>query len=549
MHTTVRQHETADYVLVALLAAAASFLAFLYYFRHDQLLLYGDAVAHINIARRVFDSRTPGPLQLGTVWLPLPHVLMLPFLFPDDWWRTGAGGSLVSMLAYVAGTLGIFRLVRTGLAQAGVAAAIARISAWLAAVIYAANPNLIYLQTTAMTESLSLGLFIWASVFFSDWVFLALRGASLKSGHSLWRCGWLLAAWMLTRYDAWFAALVFVLAAILFHLRDGFARQPRPVADKMLERRCLRRFILVVAAAPALWLAYNAAVWRNPLEFVTGPYSARAITERNRKPQDPRHPGWHSPYVAALHFLKAAKLNLGEGYTQTWEKPWLPLALLGSVCAVWLARELRVWLLLWLPLPFYALSVAWGGVPVFIPPWWPYSYYNVRYGIQLLPAVSVFVAVTFCFAWNARHSRVWRALLAAVALLLIIGSYSSVWRSQPISLREALINTRNKRALETRLAGQVRRLPPSATLLMYTGEHVGALQMAGIPLRRTINENNYRLWQAALADPAAHADFLIATAGDPVAAAAERHHVSLQPLATIKVPEQSPVTIYRAKAR
>ncbi|MGH9651613.1 MAG: hypothetical protein ACRD3I_14240, partial [Terriglobales bacterium] len=57
------------------LAAAASLLAFVYVLRRDELLLYGDAVAHLNIARRVFDSRTPGLLQLGTVWLPLPHLL------------------------------------------------------------------------------------------------------------------------------------------------------------------------------------------------------------------------------------------------------------------------------------------------------------------------------------------------------------------------------------------------------------------------------------------------------------------------------------------
>jgi len=35
----------------------------------------------------------------------------------------------------------------------------ARIAAWLGAIVYAANPNLIYLQTTAMTESLYLALF------------------------------------------------------------------------------------------------------------------------------------------------------------------------------------------------------------------------------------------------------------------------------------------------------------------------------------------------------------------------------------------------------
>ncbi|HEV8048202.1 MAG TPA: hypothetical protein VGP35_10740, partial [Terriglobales bacterium] len=75
--------------LVAQFAACVAFISFAYYLQHSDLLLYGDAVAHINIARRVFDSRTPGLLQLGTVWLPLPHLLMLPFLISDAAWQSG----------------------------------------------------------------------------------------------------------------------------------------------------------------------------------------------------------------------------------------------------------------------------------------------------------------------------------------------------------------------------------------------------------------------------------------------------------------------------
>src|SRR5947208_13852773 len=101
-----------DLFLVAQLAAAVSIAAFFYYLRHGELLLYGDAVAHINIARRVIDSMTPGPLQLGTVWLPLPHILMLPFVVSDWAWTTGVAGSVVSMLAYVLGSVGLFKLAR-----------------------------------------------------------------------------------------------------------------------------------------------------------------------------------------------------------------------------------------------------------------------------------------------------------------------------------------------------------------------------------------------------------------------------------------------------
>src|SRR5712691_12899465 len=97
---------------VGVLTGLCSLVSFLFYFRRGDVLLYGDAVAHINIARRLFDSRTPGLLQLGTVWLPLPHLLMVPFLLSDWMWRTGVGGSIPSMAAYVFGTVGVFRLVR-----------------------------------------------------------------------------------------------------------------------------------------------------------------------------------------------------------------------------------------------------------------------------------------------------------------------------------------------------------------------------------------------------------------------------------------------------
>ena len=102
-------HETA---LLAWLTACVSIFSFLFYFRRGEVLLYGDAVAHINIARRVFDSRTPGLLQLGTVWLPLPHLLMIPFLLSTSLWQTGIGGSIPSMAAYIFGVIGVFRLMR-----------------------------------------------------------------------------------------------------------------------------------------------------------------------------------------------------------------------------------------------------------------------------------------------------------------------------------------------------------------------------------------------------------------------------------------------------
>src|SRR5271169_5850298 len=98
-----------------LLLGALSIAALLFYYVKQELLLYGDAVAHVNIARRVVDNRHPLESfgQLGTVWLPLQHMSMLPFVWNDSLWRSGIAGAIPSMLAYVLGALGIFRLVNS----------------------------------------------------------------------------------------------------------------------------------------------------------------------------------------------------------------------------------------------------------------------------------------------------------------------------------------------------------------------------------------------------------------------------------------------------
>ncbi len=135
---------------------------FIYYIK-QQLLLYGDAVAHINIARRVVDNRHPllSLSELGTVWLPLQHIAMLPFVWNDALWRSGIAGAIPGMVAYVLGALGIFRLV-SGRAP--------KIVAYVAAAIYALNPNLLYMQTTAMNEPIFLAFFIWALVYLDEFL-------------------------------------------------------------------------------------------------------------------------------------------------------------------------------------------------------------------------------------------------------------------------------------------------------------------------------------------------------------------------------------------
>src|SRR5882724_10260106 len=200
--------------LLAWLTACVSLVSFLFYFRRGDVLLYGDTVAHINIARRLFDSRTPGLLQLGTVWLPLPHILMLPFLVSRWMWQTGIGGSIPSLIAYVFSVTGIFRLMRTVIpSRESRSEWDIQFAAWLAAAIFALNPNVIYLQTTAMTEPVYLALFIWTVVFFTDAIRGCAAGETRKANSSLVNCGFCLFGACLTRYDGWLLAAVVVATA------------------------------------------------------------------------------------------------------------------------------------------------------------------------------------------------------------------------------------------------------------------------------------------------------------------------------------------------
>ncbi len=77
------------------------FVALMVCYSRGYMLLYGDAVAHLGIARRILDSRNPGLSQLGGVWLPLPHLLMLPFVQKMEWWQNGLAGAWPSMLCYI----------------------------------------------------------------------------------------------------------------------------------------------------------------------------------------------------------------------------------------------------------------------------------------------------------------------------------------------------------------------------------------------------------------------------------------------------------------
>ena len=131
--------------MLALLSAWSALWVWFFY-AGGYLAYYGDAEAHLNIARRILDSRTPGYDEIGTVWLPLPHLLLLPFARNDALWHTALAGAMVSGICFVLAGAFLFATVRRVFDS--------RAAAIAATAMFASNPNLLYLQSTAMTEPL-----------------------------------------------------------------------------------------------------------------------------------------------------------------------------------------------------------------------------------------------------------------------------------------------------------------------------------------------------------------------------------------------------------
>jgi len=526
---------------VGLVAAFLGVVTFAYRSRHDLLLLYGDAVAHLHIARRTFDSLNPGFRQLGSVWLPLPHLLMIPFVQRMAWWQSGLAGAIPSLGCYILGCVGVYRLARLWLSAAPAAVAV---------VFYGLNPGLLYMQTTAMTEPLFLAEMIWAALLLAE--FCRALGSGLKeqpetaneerAGRFLVGAGLILLAAVYTRYDGWiFASFAWLVAAVAMWQSNRW--RGRAGGAFVL-------FTAMLAVAPLLWMAYNAKQFGDPLDFLRGPYSAKAIEERTAPPGAWHHPGWHSMRVAALYFLKAAELG---AVPLRFANTLLVLAVLGTLTAIarWWSASLAALLLLWVPLPFYAYSVAYGSVPIFIPLWWPHSWYNTRYGMEMLPIFAISLALLTDLPLLLARTLTPRLapLIPAAAMLLIVINSWAVARATPLVLQEAFANSRSRIPFEQALARTISSLSArtSGPILMYTSEHIGALQRAGIPLKRTINEGDYYGWLPALNDPAGSATLVVAIDGDAVAKAVAEHPQGLDLQTVICSTDQQCARIYSSQ--
>lgn len=486
-------------ILLGLWSAGAVWL----FYQQGWLLYYGDAEAHLNIARRIVDSRTPGPAQIGTVWLPLPHLMMAPLVRHDQFWHSGLAGAIPSAACFIIAGAFLFAAARRIFGSVAAAAA--------AAAMFALNPNALYVGSIPMTESAffaSLTGLLYFSVLFRDrqsWIAVIGAGVSACAG-------------TLARYEAWFLLPFLTLYFFLI------ARQRRVAVAAT--------FAILAGLGPLSWLAHNYWYFRDPLYFARGPGSARDI--QGTLP----YPGRNNWREAFLYLRTAAQVCAGM--------PLAWMALAGGVIAL-VRRAIWPVLLLALPGVFYVWSIHSSGTPIFLPSLPPHAYYNSRYGLSVLPLLA-FAAAALVTIAPLRWRR-WAAVAVIVAAC-------STWLAHPspeawITWKEAQVNSDARREWTRRGAEFLRtNYHRGDGIITSFGDLMGIFRSAGIPIRETLTGDNGLAWNAAVARPDLflHEEWAAVTGGDTVQTAvnrARRRNFNYDLVETIVVKGAPVVEIYR----
>ena len=448
-----------------------------YFFSQGWLLYYGDAEAHLDIARRMVDSLTPGYDQVGTAWLPLLHWMTVPFARVDAWWHSGIAAAIPAAACFVLGGCFLFAAVRRIFQSTA--------AGWTAAALCALNPNFLYLQSTAMTEAVFFAC-LAALLYFSA------RFRQTQGWPSVVGAGMAACAGTLTRYEGWFllpfAAAYFLIAA-----------RRRRVAVAAL-------FCFLAGLGPLYWLAHNWWLTGDALSFYRGPYSARAIQG------NADYPGKGDWRKAFFFFRTAAQLCAGTG---------LVLVALAGLVAAAVRRAFWPVLLLALPGVFYVWSMHSSGTPIFVPSLWYGSYYNTRYGLAVLPLFAV-AAAALVAAVPPRA----RPVLAV--LVILAGSMHWIARPQPgnwIVWEEAHVNDEARRQAAREAADYLAaHYVRGSGILTSFGAITAIYRQMGIPLRDTFTGDNGLPFEAAVARPRLFLDrqWAVALAGDVVDTAVDR---------------------------
>jgi hypothetical protein len=427
------------------LVVIAGAIAAWHYARLGLTLSHYDARAHLVVARRVIDSLTPGWRQLGAFWLPLPHLVNLLPVQVNWNFQTGFSAVLISMVALAWGLAALSRYVlrHTGSKWMGVAAPFAILL----------NPNVLYLQSTPLTEPLLFGFSLASLLAIDDWV-------AQPFARQTERAGLILAGLVLVRYEGWCIATALIGLA--------FLAQPQRIAG-----------IARLACYPA------AAI----LAFLGLSYASSGVllpTSGFFKPDNPALDHW---WLAYDQVSRNAREIVGPVTIAT--------AVAGAAVVIWRARQTQLRSLLPLSLASTAalpLTAFHGGHPE-----------RVRYMVPLVIAAATLGALA-CRALPER-------LRSAAAVLFLVGAVvvrPPLLSSAPmlleaqweVPLREA------RRTVNTYLAENYDGTPMLASMSSLA-HYMQEASSIGLNLSNFVHEGNGDLWLDALGAPQHHVGWIL----------------------------------------
>lgn len=363
---------------VVFISILISSIAITISYQKGLIVAYGDAESHLNIAKRIVDSLTPGFSQLGGIWLPLPHLLMVPFIYSDFLWRSGLAGSIVSGISYIISGLFLYKIMKLLFKNTS--------ASFIGFLIFATNPNILYMQTTPMTELPLICFFILSTYYFFKFLINDKDYLSLIFAGFFGFCA------TLSRYDGWFLVAAEALAIGIYYLfkqlkTKGFNFTSEAGYLQIMEGNTIL-FSTLAFFGIIIWLFWDLLILGDPFYFTHSQFSANA--QQQSWLARGELPAYKNIITSAVYYTVTAEANSGILI--------FSLAILGLIIYLIAERKVSSYLLLLLlfvPFIFNIITLYLGESVIFIPFLTPQSYqwrlFNVRYGMLMVPTFALLI--------------------------------------------------------------------------------------------------------------------------------------------------------------
>lgn len=462
------------FLLIPILALI-SISSYLIYFQNGLSLSYNDARSHLDIGRRVVEGLKPGLAQLGSVWLPLPHFLMIPTVWNDFMWHSGLSGTIQSMISFIATGL----LIYTFLKKLGVGL----LGRTVGVLMFVTNLNILYLQSTAMTELLLLATMTLGVYELVMW------HVNDKITHLIKSSFWIMLA-SLVRYDGWFLFLfASILVIIHAYQKGGFK-----ASEGMFFF-----FATLGGLGIILWLLWNQTIFHDALYFAFGPYSARAQQTQLEQAGVLATKG--NLLLSLKVYIHALAYNSGAFN--------IVLGILGAIA---LLRDqavkpgVRIAICaLFAPFIFNILALYLGHSVLFVQGISGDTWFNARYGVMMMPSIAIFVGYLIHKA---------RSLKYVVIGLFFLATFFSFTNHDAVTVDDAQVGSSQKNVSEVSGWLATNAKDNKGFILISAASHDAIIFSSGLPMKKFIHEGTGKYWESATSTPDRWARWIVMRTND-----------------------------------